>query len=460
MLSGLQQKSIPYSPYNVKRALENSAKYLPDVEKFAQGSGLLQVESAFNQLIMHNSCIARDVRFSISCNAGCKGIHVRSGRLNHPLLHTVNVEPFFKDCPNTNIASLKSKIDFGIHLTLVARDNYVQTPKFLELQNQVRSFTIKIDTDALTPGVHFTAVDGYDVSCPDKGPLFSIPITVIQPIEFKQDEAPILDYRNINFKPNQLQRHFVMVPEHATWCILKLRCNQPGKLGRFVIHTMQILSKRSCRQQEFQKVISLTSQSDTILSFQVKGGIILEVVVGKYWANIGDMEIDYSISFHGIHPENPQITMLAADGVYSLDVKSLGNEDILPVVTLKSSVQILKPIDNKLSPLTDRDVVPIGRQIYELVLTYDFHLSKGAEVMPNSPLLSDILYESEFESQLWMLFDSNKMMLAAGDAYPSKVSLKHIFLQLVIFYLFLNNDVFQKVNNQLFFLVCCKIGTW
>lgn len=74
-----------------------------------------------------------------------------------------------------------------------------------------------------------------------------------------------------------------------------------------------------------------------------------------------------------------------------------------------------------------RDVIPPSRQIYENVLTYKFHMCKSTEVTPNNPLLSDLLYESEYESQLWMLFDCNKQLLATGDAYPSKVNLHLIY---------------------------------
>lgn len=418
ILSGLKQQNIPYSPYSVKRALENSAHFMENVERFAQGSGLLQVDRAFELLSNNYNVPELNVRFHISCgHSNNKGIYIRS------ILHTtkyefsVSIEPYFKNCDSIEA---RDKINFNLKLALICDLENVSYPTHLALSNAPRVFSVKVDTENLPYGVHASHIAAYDTSNVKKGPIFKIPVTIIVPEELSAPKYSA-SFTNVSFKPNTIKRHFYVVPHFATYGVIRMRMCESNTVGRFVVHCMEIIPRQSCKSIDYNKHLTVSSSSDTNLWFQIRAGLVLEVVVAKYWADLGGGLLDYTISFYGVKPNQPQITMHAADGIHSIEVTSLQGEEILPNVTLKNSVQILKPTEAKVNPLTSRDVVPPGRQIYELVLTYNFHLTKGAEVSPDSSLLSDVLYESDFESQLWMLYDTNKQLLGCGDAYPSKV---------------------------------------
>ncbi|KAF5299966.1 hypothetical protein FQA39_LY11339 [Lamprigera yunnana] len=421
LVSGLQQRKLSYSPYSIKRAVENCATALDNVEVFAQGRGLLQIDKSLEHLLNYNDIQERDVRFHITCGAGnTKGVYIRSKGKRTNYEFSINIEPFFK---GLDVVEVSSKLQFNLKLVLVCKESYISYPSHLDVSNMARTISIKVDTSGLKSGEHQTSIDAFHVDCIAKGPVFRIPITVIQTEQLRTTNYSI-SYENVLFKPNTIKRHFLIVPELATWGIIRMRCTDEEHTGRFVLHCMQLLPKQNCKSLETNKNLTVISNTETVQSFQVKGGVILEIVVAKYWANLGETSINYSISFHGVKPNQPSITMYASEGIYSLLVTSLQGEEILPCITLKNSVQILRPSEAKISALNARDIIPKGRQIYELVLSYNFHLNKSTDVTPNYAILSDVLYESEFESQLWLLFDSNKQLLGCGDSYPSKYSIK------------------------------------
>ncbi|KAL1115752.1 hypothetical protein AAG570_006042 [Ranatra chinensis] len=424
LLSGLKAKNLPFTPYSVRRALENTAFYQNNTDHFAQGYGLLQVEKAFDHLVTNCKNSDLRVRFQVSCGAAKhKGIHLRIGPQDKPREIPVSIDPIFAD--NDNIDS-KEKLAFQMSLSLACDKDWVGHPAHVVMTNITRTIQVKIDPTGLPTGVHSASLEGYDVECPGKGPLFQVEITVVRPHVFPENCArPAVKHTGVHFKPGQIVREFILVPETVSYAVVRLQVLDEDKSGNFIIHCIQLRPKQACKSLEFHKMLNTNPHSETSTAFRVKGGLVLEFTVAKFWTEQLDNVVDYSIQFFGCRPEGESFTMHHAEGIMSIDVVGgLQVEEISPVIQLKQNIIVLKPSEYKVSPLSSRDVIPPARHIYQLLLTYNFHLNKGTDVTPNSSLLSNFLYESELESQLWVLYDSNKQALAYGDAFPSKYTIK------------------------------------
>uniref|UniRef100_A0A7G3B1B0 Putative tripeptidyl-peptidase 2 n=1 Tax=Lutzomyia longipalpis TaxID=7200 RepID=A0A7G3B1B0_LUTLO len=408
LISGLKKRKIPYSPYSIKRALTNTATQLKTVDPFAQGSGLLNVERAFDHLVDNAKEPEVSVRFGISVsNGGAKGIHIRHGVLTKPEEFSVNVEPVFfneKDTPP------KEKINFNIRLILTPSNEWVQCGKFLDLCYSARSFFVRIDPTGLQPGVHQSSIRAYDTKNVDKGPVFEVPITVVQPNVVGAEQLFVHRIQQQVYLPNTIVRQFLNVPRYATWAVLKLRADDANG-GKFLVHTMQVLPSKYCKALETHKIVAVSNECDTLVPFKCEGDNILEVCIAKYWSNLGQTSIMASVEFHGVFSPN------GSNGIHRIDMRALRTEEVLPSITLKNAVVVLRPTESSITPLTNRDVLPPSRQIYQNVLTYSLNLAKHQEFSLHAPLFSSVLYESEFESQFWMIFDKNCMMVGCGDAY-------------------------------------------
>ncbi|KAM8713905.1 hypothetical protein ACLKA7_014119 [Drosophila subpalustris] len=427
LISGLKQQNIAYSPYSIKRAISVTATKLGYVDPYAQGHGLLNVEKAFEHLVEHRQSKDNMMRFSVRVGASQdKGIHLREGVQRKFVDFNVNIEPVFF---NDKEADPKDKFNFNVRLNLIPSQSWVQCGSFLDLSYGVRSIVVRIDPTSLQPGVHSAVVKAYDTDCVQKGPLFEIPITVVQPHVLENVQStPVFEPttqradKSVEFQPNTIQRDFILVPDKATWAVLRLRLTDPNRgndIGKFFLHTNQLLPHQSCRKLETMKIIGVNSEFEATATFPVKANKILELCIAKYWSNHGQSHLKYSLEFRGVAAQNPNAyVMHAGRGIHPLEVGVLVAEEIQPLLQLKNAAVVLKPSEAKISPLSaTRDVIPEGRQIYQSLLVYNLNVAKAAEVALYAPLFNDLLYESEFESQMWMLFDVNKSLIATGDAH-------------------------------------------
>lgn len=155
----------------------------------------------------------------------------------------------------------------------------------------------------------------------------------------------------------------------------------------------------------------------------------IEITIARWWASLGDAGLSFSVNFKGLELSSKTFTLHGGALPLSVDAKSFcpRAEDIAPSVVLRYLEQTMKPSSFKIKKLDNsRDCFgSTKRQIYGLELLYKVNVSRFTDVTINFAPLSSMLYESDFESQLWMLHDSTtKAFITAGDAFPTSYSKK------------------------------------
>jgi len=105
-------------------------------------------------------------------------------------------------------------------------------------------------------------------------------------------------------------------------------------------------------------------------------------------------------------------------------VTSLVREELTPSIVFRNLIQPLRPVDHQITPLKERDYLINGLPVFQMVNVYHFNLTKTTDIQLSFSMLSDVLYESEYISQLYMVYNSNREYMGAGDAYPHQYPMK------------------------------------
>jgi len=77
-----------------------------------------------------------------------------------------------------------------------------------------------------------------------------------------------------------------------------LKSTEKDKTGRFVIHTVQLKPRLACKTLEVNRMISVTSQSETIQPFAVQVLQIYTSEIYKYIKFILDFTFDSTFNFY------------------------------------------------------------------------------------------------------------------------------------------------------------------
>ncbi|KAL3524283.1 hypothetical protein ACH5RR_017117 [Cinchona calisaya] len=430
LISAMKSEGIPVSPYTMRKAIENTCVPIGDSpeDKLSSGHGLMQVDKAYDyiQKLHDMPCVWYQIKVNQASKSSptSRGIYLReASSCQQTTEWTVQVEPKFHE----DASNLDQLVPFEESIELHSTDEaVVRAPEYLLLTHNGRTFNIIVDPTNLSEGLHYYEVYGIDCKAPWRGPLFRIPVTITKP-EVVKNRPPLISFQGMSFCPGHIERRYIEVPVGATWLEATMRTSGFDTARRFFVDTVQISPLQ--RPMKWESIITFSSPSAKSFAFQVEGGHTMELAVAQFWSSgIGSHErtiVDFEIAFHGINTNKGEVLLDGSDAPVRIDVQGLlASEKLVPAAMLNKIRVPYRPIDAKFSALsTDRDKLPSGKQILALILTYKFKLEDASEIKPQIPLLNNRIYDNKFESQFYMILDSNKRVYAMGDVYPDSVKL-------------------------------------
>jgi len=279
--------------------------------------------------------------------------------------------------------------------------------------------------------VHVGYVRGYDTAQPEAGPVFQLPVTVVQPVALATctlgQQPPCYSRNALQLSPGAMERCFVTVPQGCTWADIEVSCGTlQGEPRVFFLHAMQNLAHISYAKSELSSVLSLSMATRRKkVSLLVQAGRTLEVCLAQFWKSLGETQIDLEVTFHGVVPDHGTVTLSPSKPISCVQATvGPGAVEVKPSASLTTVRSSMRPSKATISPLGERDLFPGGRQVYELVLEYSFKLEEDGEATPQALIFNDYVYESQFESQLIQVYDAGKRYMGCTDAWPEALKLK------------------------------------
>ncbi|KAI6660573.1 Tripeptidyl-peptidase 2 isoform X2 [Oopsacas minuta] len=416
ILSALRSDNTYYNTSTIRSAVINTAKPIEPLSNFSMGYGLIQTVKAYQLAVKLADRPERKIWYKLTWGSK-RGIYLRTPwEVSKPAERLVNVQPMYSET-----AVAEDKINLDLELSLEPTEAWVECPRKFNLYNQTRSIKVKVTPDKAHPGANFAEVLAYTANR-DIGPLFRIPVTLINPSEiFVQDFCKSLEFKS----DTKLHRHFIHIPEGVTWATLELLPLEiEDRESTFVyVHALQLLPEQSFCTNNFRTAHTLKLNSTTSLSLSVIANNTMELDIARWWTESGNMKLQMRLQFFGGSISNISYnTSIAHNGITPVKLmlyNHLTPVNISPEMKLTSAKTTYLPTEYNIEPLPEHYNIPGELCHYELSLTYSITVNGKGAVTVYCPILDSLLYENPFGSQMWFVYDSNKQLLGVGDAFSS-----------------------------------------
>jgi tripeptidyl-peptidase II len=358
VISAARQSRLDASPARLRASLMLGASAMPQEEVFTRGAGLVNAPGAWKKLQELQGVAAFAAFYDLEVNQGSftsrgRGLMWRESAPLPRRRVAVRVNPAWAES-----VPPAQRVALGADLSLKPTVPWITATKTLHLTNTASTVSLDVTPPALAPGaigsVHVAQVDALLLGRPALGPVFSIPVTVIQ-------AAPATAFRqhrletSLDLKPGVPQRHFVQAPARADRLRIWVRHRARDSLARTVqVHAVAYAATTHVAAMEARRNLTLEPGGETSFDLVLKPGTVAEVAYQLGYANAADVTLEVRLEWLGVGLNSEAALMTANSGWASVDMTPYADRDVKVEAKLERAIHVFLPERSALVPMDER----------------------------------------------------------------------------------------------------------
>lgn len=347
VLSAAKQQKLDAAPARLRAALILGASPLPQEDELTRGSGLINAPGAWTKLQALQGVPAFGAYYDLEVDGGTftskgRGLLLRETIDQPRRRFTARVAPYWPE-------SVPPAARFAFESDVVLKPSvpWITAPDFVHVTNGPRNLSLIVDVPPVPAGslgsLHVARIEARLAGKPELGPVFSIPVTVIQP-------APAAAFKDhkletaVELKPAQTKRLFVAAPDGATRLRITVQHRTPDALvRRFVVQALAYAAQTHIAAFETDQNLTLEPGEERTFDLRVRPGAVAEIALAMLFSAVGDATLATKLEWIGPGLGSAPVVMPANAPWTTVDLDPFADRDVKVEAKLDRAVHVFLP---------------------------------------------------------------------------------------------------------------------
>ncbi len=362
VLSAAKARKLDASPARLRAALMLGAKPLPAEEVLTIGSGLINATGGWAKLQAMQGVAAFGGFYDLEVNTGTftgkgRGLLLRETITERRQRVAVKITPAWAEA-----VARETRFAFESDLVLKPTVPWITAPDFVHLANGSRTVSLLVDAPPVPAGalgsLHVARVDAMLVGRPELGPVFSIPVTLVQPAPATAFKEHALETA-IALSPAQTKRIFVEAPANASRLRLTVKHRATDSLVRtFNVQALAFAAQTAVGALEADMSGPLQPGEERTFDLRLKSGLVAEVAFTLAFSAVGEATLDTRLEWIGVGADTETAVLPTNSGWATLELHPLADRDVKVEAKLDRAVHVFLPESTTMLTLDARSELP------------------------------------------------------------------------------------------------------